>query len=210
MIIFTKKTTAGLFTMILALFILIIAVSLTVKSVGDLPDYHSVTSDTAKADTFVDGNIDKWFGPVASDGGQEYYFLPLDNGQIITYSTYDSKYKELMNKYDGEFPEDLDAEAIKIHCIIAKMNSEEQEVFNSILLDGGFEQSEIDEMLLPYCLIEYPLWFYIFLYVVSIGSLIFGFIMFLPKLKELLNRNSDANTQLSGSSDSTVTDTSNL
>jgi hypothetical protein len=90
------------------------------------------------------------------------------------------------------------------------MNSEEQEVFNSVLLDGGFEQSEIDEMLLPYCLIEYPLWFYIFLYVVSIGSLIFGFIMFLPKLKELLNRNSDANTQLFGSSDSTVTDTSNL
>lgn len=196
MIIITKKTTAGLLMMIVSLFILIFGISITVKSVGDLPDFHSITSDTAKADTFVEGNINEWYGPVAKDGVSEYYFLPLDNGQLITYSNSDKNYNEIMGKYEGEIPENVE-DALKIHCMIVEMSQEEEECLKSILIDSGYEESEIDQILLPYCLVNYPLWFYIFIYIISIGGMIIGFILFLPKLRALFNNNGTSNVQFS-------------
>ncbi len=193
--IIVKRTTAGLLMIVMSIFVLIYAISETIGSIGDLSDYHSVTSNTVKAGMYVDGVIDVWDGPVAVEDDREYYFLYLDNGQVLTYITYNKTQKEILSA-NGENQENFDKSALKVHDKLVEMSETQKRVCLEVLTDSGLDKKVAKEVLIPYYVADTPLWVYMLFYVIAFGSMAYGFCCFLPKLREILGAVGNKKSQL--------------
>ncbi|MEE1283127.1 MAG: hypothetical protein UHK60_12900 [Acutalibacteraceae bacterium] len=193
--IIVKRTTAGLLMIVLSIFVLIYAISETIGSIGDLPDYHSVTSDTVKSGMYIDGVIDVWDGPVTTEDNREYYFLYLDNGQVLTYVTYNKTQKEILSANGGN-QQNFDESELKVHDKLVEMNETQKRVCLDVLIDSGLEKEIAKEVLVPYYVADTPWWVYLFFYVIAFGGIAYGFYWCLPKLRELLGFVGNKKTQL--------------
>lgn len=148
----------------------------------EVEDYHSLSRSNVVSEKIVNGTMDELYGPIASqDNGQMLYVLPVDNDKFIPFVSDKDEFKDYNET----------GEKIKFIGQIRGMSYQEKSLSKKFLESQGFTRKQIEEMFIPYTLLEIELnditqigfCHKLALFVALVGSLVF-----LPEYCNFLDR----------------------
>ncbi len=184
--LFRTRKSSAVALLLVGVFVLISAISTTVKLNSEIIDYHSLTEDNVKSGKLCQGTIDEWYGPYAyTDDGAEIYFMVLDNGQFISFKTYDDDQKSIFLSYDEDSTENKQVEFMGE---LEKTPSHDRYVLLGILTDEGYSAEEAEKELLPYYVKNFNPSGNKYMYMVAIVLMGVGILLFLPEISSLFGK----------------------